>query len=155
MTTNNSERFGPTIPEDEEDEDMDVRKPSVRVGRATSGRSRRSLVATAELLGGLSNASAEAFRCLNSALVPEAVATEGLRGSLFTGLRDGNSRFFEELAQTSRKVFDALRVPEAEPAPKAGPAQPIDYDQLARKVAAQMKSEPAENERPTSGETVR
>jgi hypothetical protein len=155
MTTH-SERFGPTIHEDgDDDEDMDVRKPSVRVGRAGSGRSRRSLVATTELLGGLSNASAEAFRCLNSALVPEAVATEGLRGSVFTGLRDGNSRFFEELAQTSRRVFDALRVPEAESGPEAGAAQRIDYDQLARKVAAQMKGGPAEEERHSSGKTVR
>lgn len=154
MTTTDSERFGPTIHEDE-DEDMDVRKPSVRVGRAVSGRSRRSLAATAELLGGLSNASAEAFKCLNSALVPEAVAAEGLRGSLFTGLRDGNSRFFEELAQTSRRVFDALRIPPTESGQEAGAAQSIDYDQLARKVAAQMKTEPAEGERPASGETVR
>jgi hypothetical protein len=127
-------------------EDVDVRKPTVRVRRARGGRSRRSLVATTELLGGLSGASAEAFRTLNEALTPEAVAAEGLRGCLYRGLRDGNARFLEELSETSRRVFDALRVPkverEAAEAVETGVAQRIDYDRLAGLVAAQMRKEP-------------
>jgi hypothetical protein len=133
-------------------EDVDVRKPSVRVRRAQGGRSWRSLVATTELLGGLSGASAEAFRTLNEALTPEAVAADGLRSCLYRGLRDGNARFLEELSETSRRVFDALRVPKAEreaaEAVEAGVAQRIDYDRLAGLVAAQMRKEPEEKPPP-------
>lgn len=119
-------------------EDMDVRKPGVRIGRAGRGRTRRSLVATTELLGGLSGASAEAFRSMNAALTPDAVAAGGLRECVYAGLRDGNARFFEELSRTSRRVFDALRGPRAD-----GGADDdddaIDYDRLARMVAAEMR----------------
>ena len=129
-------------------EDVDVRKPTVRLLRGQEERSRRSLVATTELLGGLSGASAEAFRTLNEALTPEAVAADGLRGCLYRGLRDGNARFLAELSETSRRVFDALRVPKAErqaaEAFETGVAQRIDYDRLAGLVAAQMRKEPEE-----------
>ena len=104
------------------------------------------------LLGGLSGASAEAFRTLNEALTPEAVAADGLRGCLYRGLRDGNARFLEELSKTSRRVFDALRVPkverEAAEAVETGVAQRIDYDRLAGLVAAQMRKEPEEEPPP-------
>jgi hypothetical protein len=129
-------------------EDLDARKPSVRVGQARRGAPRRSLVAAVELLGGVSTASAEAFRSLSSALTPEAVAAAGLRASVFSGLRDGNVRFFEELSQTSKRVFDALRVPRStsEPAEVVDPesvARRIDYERLAQLVAAEMKKKPA------------
>ena len=51
-------------------EDLDARKPAARVGRAGRGRSRRSLVAVVELMGGVAGATAEAFRALNAALTP-------------------------------------------------------------------------------------
>lgn len=124
-------------------EDMDVRKPSVRVSKAARGRSRRSIVATVELLGGLSNASAESMRTLSIALTPESVAEEGLGNRILVGLRDGNARFFEELSTTSRRVFDALRAPRAEDSREAldadSVAQRLDYERLARLVATEMK----------------
>lgn len=124
-------------------EDMDVRKPSVRVTKAARGRSRRSIVATVELLGGLSNASAESMKTLSTALTPESVAEEGLGNRILIGLRDGNSRFFEELSNTSRRVFDALRAPraerEAEGLDADAVAQRLDYERLARLVATEMK----------------
>lgn len=124
-------------------EDMDVRKPSVRVSKAARGRSRRSIVATVELLGGLSNASAESMRTLSIALTPESVADEGLGNRILVGLRDGNARFFEELSTTSRRVFDALRAPRAEDGRDVldadSVAQRLDYERLARLVAAEMK----------------
>lgn len=135
----------PNVPSGPPSEDMDVRKPSVRVAKAARGRSRRSIVATVELLGGLSNASAESLHTLSTALTPESVAVEGLGNRILVGLRDGNSRFFEELSNTSRRVFDALRAPRGErdaPAPDAeSVAQRIDYERLARLVAAEMKKE--------------
>lgn len=131
------------IPTGPPSEDMDVRKPSVRVAKAARGRSRRSLVATVELLGGLSNASAESLHTLSNALTPDSVAAEGLGNRILVGLRDGNSRFFEELSNTSRRVFDALRAPRPEggtEAPDADSvAQRLDYERLARLVAAEMK----------------
>lgn len=124
-------------------EDMDVRKPSVRVSKAARGRSRRSIVATVELLGGLSNASAESMRTLSVALTPESVADEGLGNRILVGLRDGNARFFEELSNTSRRVFDALRAPRpadgTEPADADSVAQRLDYERLAQLVATEMK----------------
>lgn len=123
-------------------ENMDVRKPSVRVARAARAPSRRSLVAVVELLGGLSNASAESMHTLSTALTPESVAADGLSNSILAGLRDGNARFFEELSNTSKHVFDALRAPRKEAA-EAGDAESmagqLDYDRLAELVAAQMK----------------
>jgi hypothetical protein len=101
-----------------------------------------------ELLGGVSNASAEAFRSLSSALTPEAVAAADLRASVFSGLRDGNVRFFEELSRTSERVFDALRVPRgsseaAEVPDPESVARQIDYERLAQLVAAEMRKKPA------------
>ena len=125
-------------------EDMDVRKASVRLRRAGSATSRRSIVAAAELLGGVSGASAEAFRSLNLALTPEAVTRDGLPASVFIGIREGNVRFLEELSRTSRRVFDAFRPPgPGEPAGEPGGLAPerIDYERLARRVAAELSKE--------------
>lgn len=117
----------------------------MRERKVATGRSRRSIVATVELLGGLSNASAESLRTLSTALTPEAVAADGIGNSILAGLRDGNARYFEELSNTSRRVFDALRVPRPEGEPE-GPdavtvAQHVDYERLAQLVAAEMKRE--------------
>lgn len=126
-------------------EDMDVRKASARLRRAGTAQSRRSIAAAAELLGGVSVASAEAFRSLNAALTPEAVTSAGLAACLYAGIREGNVRFLEELSRTSRRVFDALRPPGPGEAPPAGPASAaIDYERLAKLVAAEMREpEPA------------
>ena len=125
-------------------EDLDVRKPRARLRRAGTAQSRRSIVAIAELFGGISNASAEAFRSLNSALTPEAVASTGLGASLYNGIRDGNTRFFEELSHTSARVFEALRPPKGREWIGAGAdvdavARRLDYERLAELVAAEMK----------------
>jgi len=129
-------------------EDLDARKPAARVGRAGRGRSRRSLVAVAELIGGVATASAEAFRALNAALTPEAVAAAGLRAGIYAGLRDGNVRFFEELSRTSGRVFDALGGPTAaqstpEVADMWSLARHIDYERLAQLVSIEMQKEPS------------
>jgi hypothetical protein len=127
-------------------EDMDVRKASARLRRAGATQSRRSIVAAAELLGGVSNASSEAFRALNLAMTPEAVTSSGLGTSLYAGVRDGNVRFLEELSRTSRRVFDALNPPGPGEATRAAPSEDvhIDYERLARLVAAELRErEPA------------
>ena len=90
----------------------------------------------------LSNASAESMKTLSTALTPESVADEGLGNRLLVGLRDGNARFFEELSNTSRRVFDALRAPRGD-APDATDAESVaerlDYERLAQLVATEMK----------------
>lgn len=128
-------------------EDLDVRKPAVRIRRAGAAQSRRSIVAAAELLGGISMASAEAFRSLNTALAPEAVTRSGLPASVYIGIREGNVRFLEELSRTSRRVFDALRPPgpgepDGEPGVPGRAPEPIDYERLAKLVAAEMSKRP-------------
>ena len=127
-------------------EDMDVRKASARLRRAGEAQSRRGIMAAAELLGGVSTASAEAFRSLNASLTPEAVTSAGLPSCLYAGFREGNVRFLEELAKTSRRVCDAMRPPgPGEPRPLLGPeSERIDYERLAKLVAAEMRErEPA------------
>ena len=124
-------------------EDMDVRKASVRLRRAGSAQSRRSMLAASELLGGVANASAEAFRSLNAALTPEAVTRNGLASSVYVGIREGNVRFLEELSRASRRVFDALRPPAPDEAAGGevhgdGGAERIDYERLATLVAVEI-----------------
>lgn len=125
-------------------EDMDVRKASARLRRAGTAQSRRSIVAAAELLGGVSNASAQAFRALNLAMTPEAVTSSGLATSFYVGVREGNVRFLEELSRTSRRVFDAFNPPGAgEPLPAAGAEDVhIDYERLAHLVADELRESP-------------
>jgi hypothetical protein len=121
-------------------EDMDVRKASARLRSAGAAQSRRSIVAAAELLGGVSEATAEAFRSLNLNLTPDAVTSTGLGASIYAGIREGNVRFLEELSRTSRRVFDAFRPPgPGEPVSAAPQANGIDYERLAQLVAAEMR----------------
>ena len=121
-------------------EDMDIRKASARLRRAGTAQSRRSIVAAAELLGGIANATADAFQSLNMALTPEAVTKSGLSASVYVGIREGNVRFLEELSRTSRRVFDALYPPApGEPAPPGPESERIDYERLAKLVASEMR----------------
>ena len=110
-----------------------------------TAQSRRSIAAVAELLGGFSNASAEAFRSLNSALTAEAVSRAELGASLLNGVKDGNPRFFEELSHTPNRVLQALRPARTvdEVGPVADPesvARRLDYERLAQLVAAEMSN---------------
>jgi hypothetical protein len=129
-----------------EPEDMDVRKASARLRTAGTAQSRRSIVAATELLGGIANATADAFQALNLALTPEAVTRAGLTASMYVGFREGNVRFLEDLSQTSRRVFDAFRPPDPnDPAPpppaRLEAAPPIDYERLAKLVASEMREQ--------------
>jgi len=125
---------------------MDVRKATARLRRAGTAQSRRSMVAVAQLLGGVANATADAFQSLNESLTAEAVTKYGLGHSVYMGVREGNVRFLEELSRTSRRVFDALRPPgpdEPQPAVPNGGQQHIDYERLAKLVAGEMRAREA------------
>jgi hypothetical protein len=126
----------------QEPEDLDVRKATARLRSAGTAQSRRSIVAVAQLLGGVANATADAFQSLNASMTADLVTKYGLGASVYMGVREGNVRFLEELSRTSRRVFDALRPPNAdEPEPAAAPngGQPLDYDRLAKLVAAEIR----------------
>ena len=126
----------------QEPEDLDVRKATARLRSAGTAQSRKSIVAVTELLGGVANATADAFQELNEAMTTELVTKYGLGASVYMGFREGNVRFLEELSRTSRRVFDALRPPAPdEPEPAAAPngGQPLDYERLAKAVAAEMR----------------
>ena len=124
-------------------EDLDVRKATARLRSAGTAQSRRSIVAVAQLMGGVANATAEAFQSLNQSMTAEGVTKYGLGASVYMGVREGNVRFLEELSRTSRHVFDALRPPGPdEPEPAAVPnggQPPVDYERLAKLVAAEMR----------------
>jgi predicted lipid-binding transport protein (Tim44 family) len=126
----------------QEPEDLDVRKATARLRSAGSAQSRRSIVAVAELLGGVANATADAFQSLNQSMTTELVTKYGLGASVYMGVREGNVRFLEDLSRTSRRVFDALRPPdpnEPEPPAAANGGQALDYERLAKLVAAEMR----------------
>ena len=130
----------------EQREDMDVRKATARLRNAGTAQSRRSIVAVAQLMGGVASATADAFQSLNGSLTAEAVTKYGLGASVYMGVREGNVRFLEELSRTSRRVFDALRPPgpdEPPPAVANGGQQPIDYERLAKLVAGEMRAREA------------
>jgi hypothetical protein len=136
MTTNDRTK------DQQEPEDLDVRKATARLRTAGTAQSRRSIVAVAQLLGGVANATADAFQELNEAMTTELVTKYGLGASVYMGVREGNVRFLEELSRTSRRVFDALRPPNADepqPAAVSNGGQPVDYERLAKLVAAEMR----------------
>jgi hypothetical protein len=127
-------------------EDSDVREPATGTGRTPSAPAERIVIATAELLWGISNASAEAFHSLSLALEPKVVVERGLQASILRGLREGNGRYFRMLAQTSSRVFGTIRG--AAPSDHrsgdldvATVAHGLDYERLAHLVAAEMTKE--------------
>jgi hypothetical protein len=117
-------------------ERQDVKKRGA--SSAPGGSALRVTVrALGELLGGMAESSAEAFRGFNEKLgarpTPGASAT--LATDLVDGLAEGNARFLEGMAQASRKAYEHLKASgEAPSAPES-----IDYERLARHVALEMQ----------------
>ena len=121
-----------------EGDDLDIKKPKAE---STGGlppmseQARTALSAAGAFLGGLAEASAQAFRSLNAKLEPDYVRSKGLTASAIEGLAEGNARFLEELAKASRMVAQMVRARD----PKTIPSAPeIDYDRLAKLVAAEL-----------------
>ena len=107
---------------------------------------RRSILATSEFYRGVAEAVANSFSALDEELNSERAETDGLTCTLLEGLAEGNARFYETLAKSSRRVADHLR-----PERTVVVTTEIDYDRLARMIATELqKDTPARTTAPTS-----
>jgi hypothetical protein len=111
----------------------DVKKRGARA--RGPGALRLGVRAVGELLGGVAEASAEAFRGFNAKLKEGAEGPSSLGEDVIDGLAEGNARFLEGVAKASRHAYEKAREPGA-PAPMP---EAIDYDRLARLVAAELE----------------
>jgi hypothetical protein len=111
----------------------DVKKRGARA--PARGALRLTVRAVGELLGGVAEASAEAFRGFNAKLHEGADSPSTLGEDMADGLAEGNARFLEGVAKASRHAYDQMKTPGERPAaPEA-----IDYERLARLVAAELE----------------
>ena len=112
----------------------DTRTDEEELKKTDSKRSATRLSGAAlDLCGGTAGAAAEALKAfqneIKSGQVDRARAVEAL---LFATMA-GNAKFFEELANTSRTLCENLRQPAETEKLK------IDYEKLAKLVAAELK----------------
>jgi hypothetical protein len=124
------------------DEDLDVKKPRSASSEPylSSGGARRGMLAMSELFRGLSLASADAWRAFSNAIDPERRDDRDLLRSFSDGLAAGNRRYFDTMAETSRRLSDVLIEDREETA--AAVANEIDYERLARLVADELRKAP-------------
>jgi hypothetical protein len=117
-------------------EDVKKRAPAPPAGGASAlGALRQAVRGLGELLGGVAEASADGFRGFNAKLASGANTSATIAEDVIDGLAEGNARFLEGVAKASRQAYDHLKAQgERRPAPEA-----IDYERLARLVAAELK----------------
>jgi hypothetical protein len=89
--------------------------------------------------GGVAESVAQAFGAFRDALEPEKARLAGLSGSILEGVLAGNASFFRRMAQTSESILEETKSANLAPTP----AQPIDYDLLARMVAERLQGRKA------------
>jgi hypothetical protein len=136
-------------------EDLNVKKdrPTPRPVRLPVGAVRRTMFATTELLRGISLASADGFRALSNAIDPEVTSEDGVVRDVTDAMFDANRRYFDDVGAASRRFVDVML---DESARMTAVASEIDYDRLAKMVAAEMRkgADPtaaAETETPATG----
>ncbi len=119
-------------------EDLNVKKdrPTPRPVRLPVGAVRRTMFATTELLRGISLASADGFRALSNAIDPEVTSEDGVVRDVTDAMFDANRRYFDDVGAASRRFVDVML---DESARMTTVASEIDYDRLARMVAAEMR----------------
>jgi hypothetical protein len=120
-------------------EDLNVKKPKTSLTSCSGpvDAARRAILATGEFYQGLAEASAEAIRSFDNELQSESVQSSGLTNKIVDGIAESNVRFFEVMAESSRRSLERLRA-ETQDQTKAL-ASEIDYEKLAKLVAAELK----------------
>jgi hypothetical protein len=116
-------------------EDVKKQRTSGSPAGSALGALRQAVRGLGELLGGVAEASAEGFRGFNAKLASGASTSATMAEDVIDGLAEGNARFLEGVAKASRQAYDHMKAQgEQRPTPEA-----IDYDRLARLVAAELK----------------
>jgi hypothetical protein len=124
-------------------EDLNVKKerPPVRPARIPVGAIRRTLFATSELMRGFSLASADGWRAFSNAVDPEVSNDEDVVRDVTDAMFDANRRYFDDVGATSRRFVDAIL---DEGSRMAASTPDIDYERLAKMVAAEMQKQAAD-----------
>jgi len=132
-----------------QDDDLNVKKdrPPVRPMRLPVGPIRRTLFATSELMRGFSLASADGWRAFSNAVDPEISNDEDLARDVTDAVFDANRRYFDDVGTTSRRFFDAIL---DEGSRMSAASTEIDYEKLAKMVAAEMRKAPEAEQSPTA-----
>ncbi len=131
-------------------DERDIKKRGLRE-RELQASHNRMAGAIAELCVGTADAVAQAFRSFGDELSGENLTKIGISNGFIAGFVAGNASFFEQLAKTSQRVYTELK--QSEDAPRPRSVETIDYELLARMVAAEMlKAQAVSESRPT--ETV-
>jgi hypothetical protein len=127
-----------------QDEDLNVKKdrPTVRPMRLPVGPIRRTLFATSELMRGFSLASADGWRAFSNAVDPEISKDEDLARDVTDAMFDANRHYFDDMGATSRRFVDAILDEGSRIG--ASTAHEIDYEKLAKMVAAEMQKQAAD-----------
>jgi hypothetical protein len=111
----------------------DLKKPGVpsrpRPLRAVSK-------AAATLVSGSTGSLAKALQVFSEDLEKENVSRVGFTNAWITGVLEAYASFFEQMAKTSRRLFEEVR-DTADTGAGGGGA--IDYERLARLVAGELR----------------
>ena len=113
------------------DDDFNVKKRRTTADVRGDDPIRRTVLATSELYKGLAEAIADGLRAFNVELDPRG-SSKDLPDAVLDGLAEGNARFFEGIAATSRRAFQQFTREDA-------PIVEIDYERLARLIANELR----------------
>jgi hypothetical protein len=113
----------------------DTLKKSPETEPVFTESARLTAQAMAVFWGGIAESVAQAFRAFSNELKPENAAGVGFATGFVDGVLAGNASFFQEMAKTSRSILEDSRASRTEAARGAE----IDYDRLARLVAAELR----------------
>jgi hypothetical protein len=132
----------PEVPVTQEDLNVKKDRPPVRPVRLPVGAVRRTMFATSELLRGISLASADGWRAFSNAVDPEVSEDDDLVRDVTDAVFDANRSYFENVGATSRRFVDVLLDEGGRMGVGATPE--IDYERLAKLVAAEMQKNASE-----------
>jgi hypothetical protein len=114
-----------------DDDDLNVKKRRTTTAEVRGDDPiRRTVLATSELYRGLAEAIAEGLRAFNVELDPRG-SSKDLPTAVIDGVAEGNARFFEEMAASSRRAVQQFK--------RETVVVEIDYARLARLVADELK----------------
>lgn len=124
--------------EGQDTKEYDLRKRTARTQSLFGDFVRSSSHTTADLIGGVAEAVAQASLEFSKEIKSEGPTRVSLTNSFIRGLVRGNIRFLEEIAKTSERVYEDLTSRSEDTSRRS--AEPIDYERLARLVADQMRA---------------
>src|SRR5262245_45168897 len=109
---------------------------SLKKAQAVAGTLRRSQLATLEMATGVADAFANGWKSFRDQVAEARTVLDG--GALVGGSVEAAATFLEGVAAATRRSYEQWQTNVLSPAPTPGPA--IDYERLAKLVAAEMRA---------------